>query len=208
MFSVRSCARETEIAVEAGAQRVAVQQDRRTAVAEQPALQRARQRRFSGARQARQPDHRAVVAVARRALVGAQRGFHRHDVDRDGALSGVDRQHEAAAGDAAVDLDHQPSGARIVLIGIGRDRLRQRDVDLADMVARDRLGLLVGEFAGIDRLLDRDHVGAGLARAEADQDLSRPSTSGLSCSQKIARANPARVARRGAGMGDDDRRAR
>ena len=147
-----------------------------------------------GARQARQPDHRAVVAIARRALVGAQRGFHRHDIDRNGALSGIDRQHEAAAGDAAVDLDHQPSGARIFVIGIGRDRLRQRDVDFADMIARDRLGLRVGEFAGIDGLLDRDHGGAGFPRAEADQDL-------IALRQRLvvqpenARANSARIAR-------------
>ena len=75
--------RKAEIAVEAGAQGVAVEQDRRTAIGEQPALQRLCQRRFAGARQARQPDHRAVVAVARRALLGAQRAFHRHDVDRE-----------------------------------------------------------------------------------------------------------------------------
>ena len=90
--------------------------------------------------QSRQPDHRAVVAIARRALVGAQRGFHRHDIDGNGALPGIDRQHQAAAGNAAIDLDHQPPGARIVDIGIGRQRLRQRNVDLADMIACDRFG--------------------------------------------------------------------
>ena len=81
-------------------------------------------------------------------------------------MSGVDRQHEAAAGNTAVDLDHQPSGARIVGIRIGRDRLRQRDVDFADMIARNRLGLGAGELAGIDRLFDRDHAGAAFAGAK------------------------------------------
>ena len=88
------------------------------------------------------------------------------------------------------------------MIGIGRDRLRQRDVDFADVIARDRLGLGVREFAGIDGLLDRDHAGAAFPRAEPDQDRS-PFDSGLSCSQKI-RARIRRVSRgRGADMGDD-----
>ena len=48
------------------------------------------------------------MTITRRALVGTQRRFHRHDIHRNGALPGIDRKHEAAAGDAAVDLDHQP----------------------------------------------------------------------------------------------------
>ena len=193
---------EAEIAVEAGAQRIAVEQHRRAAIAEQPAFQRARQRRFAGTRQSRQPDHRAVVAIARRAFVGAQRGFHRHDIDGNGALSGIDRQHQAAAGDAAVDLDHQPSGARIVGIGIGGQRLRQRDIDLADMVARDRLGLHAREFAGIDGLLDRDHGGAGFPGAEPDQDRGARRQR-LVVQPENPRAKPAGVARAAADMGDD-----
>src|SRR4051794_26543122 len=39
------------------------------------------------------------------------------------------------------------------------------------MIARNRLGLLVGKFAGIARLLDRDHAGPALAGAQTDQDL-------------------------------------
>src|ERR1700754_4253649 len=92
---------KAEVAVEAGAQRVAIEQYWRAALAEQPALQRAGQRGFSGARQASEPDHRAGMAIARRALVGTQCGFHRHDIDRHGALPGIDREHETAAGDAA-----------------------------------------------------------------------------------------------------------
>src|SRR5437764_175859 len=53
--------REAEIAVEAGAQRVAIEQDGRAATREQPALQCARNGRLAGARQAREPDHRTVV---------------------------------------------------------------------------------------------------------------------------------------------------
>src|SRR5258705_13924338 len=40
---------------------IPVQQDRRTSAAEQAVLQRAGQRRFSGAGQARQPDHGTVT---------------------------------------------------------------------------------------------------------------------------------------------------
>ena len=163
--------------------------------AEQPAFQRARQRRFAGARQSRQPDHRAVVTIARRTLVGPQRGFHRYDIDGNGALPGIDRQHQAAAGDAAVDLDDEAPGARIVGVGIGGDRLRQRDVDLADMIARDRLGLDAREFAGIDRLLDRDHGGAGFPRAEPDQNGGARHQR-LVVQPEDPRANPPRVARR------------
>ena len=178
---------EAEIAVEAGAQRIAVEQDRRAAIAEQPAFQRARQRRFSGTRQSRQPDHRAAVTIACRAFVGAQRGFHRHDIDGNGALPGIDRQHQAAAGNAAIDFDHQASGARIVGIGIGGERMRQRDVDLADMIARDRFRLHARQFAGIDGLLDRDHGGAGFPRAEAHQIWRRPSPAACRAARKCAR---------------------
>ena len=139
--------------------------------------------------------------VARRTFLGAKCGFDRHDVDRDGALSGVDRQHEAAAGDAAVDLDHQPSGARIVSVRIGRDRLRQRDVDFADMIARNRLGLLVGELAGVDGLFNRDDAGAAFPRAEADQDLVAL-RQWLVVQPENPGANPPCVARGGAGMRD------
>src|SRR3954453_6813384 len=55
---------EAEIAVQAGAQRVAVQQHGRAAIAEQPAFKRARQGRLSRSRQAGQPNHRAVVRNA------------------------------------------------------------------------------------------------------------------------------------------------
>ena len=142
------------------------------------------------------------MAVTRRALLGTQRAFDRDDVDGNGALSGVDRQHQAAAGDAAVDLDHQSSGARIVGIGIGRDRLRQRNVDFAHVIARDRLGLGVGEFAGIDRLLDCNHAGAAFPCAEADQDL-------IALRQRLVvqpenpGADPSCVARCCAGMRND-----
>ena len=64
----------------------------------------------------------------------------------------------------------KPPGARIVEIGIGRDRVRQRDVDLADMVASDRLRRDAFQFAGIDRLLDGDDIGTGFAGADPDQD--------------------------------------
>ena len=174
---------EAEVAVEAGPQGVAVEQDRRAAAGKQPPLQRARQGRLAGAGQPGEPDHRTAVAVARRTLVRPQRRFHGHDIGRN-APAAVDRQHQATAGNAAVDLDHQPSGARIVGIGIGGDRLRQRDLDLADMVARDRGVLRIRQRAGIDRFLDRNHLRAGLAGAEPDQNLLARS-SGLSCSQKI-----------------------
>src|SRR5262245_20477559 len=70
------------------------------------------------------------------------------------------------------------------------------------MIARDRLRLGVGEFAGVDRLFDRDDAGAALAGAEADQDL-------IALRQRLVvqpedpGANSPRVARRGAGMRDD-----
>ena len=128
--------------------------------------------------------------------------FDRHDVDRDSALTGIDRQYEAATGDPAVDFDHEASGARIFRVGIGRDRLRQRDIDLADMVARDRLRLLVGERAGIDRLLDRHHGRAGLARAETDQDLLAL-RQWLVVQPEDPRADAAGIARALPGMADN-----
>ena len=111
-----------------------------------------------------------MVPITRRALVGAQCGFHRHDIDGNGALPGIDRQHQPASGNAAIDLDHQPAGARVIAIGISGHGLRQRNIDLADMIARNRCGLDARQFAGIDRLVDGDHDGAGLPRAEPDQD--------------------------------------
>ena len=188
MFSLRSCGEKPRSPLRPARRVSPSSRIGEPPLREQPPLQRARQGRFAGARQAGQPDHRAVVAVARRALVGAQRGFHRHDIDRDGALSGIDRQHQPAAGDAAIDLDHQPSGARIVGVGIGRDRLRQRDVDLADMVARDRLGLRVGEFAGIDRLLDGDHGGAAFRACRGGPGSGRPWRAACRAARKSARA--------------------
>jgi hypothetical protein len=86
-------------------------------------------------------------------------------------LSRIHRQHEAAARDATLDLDDQPPGPGIIGIGVGGDRLRQRDIDFADMVAGDRLGLDACQFTGVDGLLDRDDAGAALARAEPNQDL-------------------------------------
>ena len=152
-------------------------------------------------RQAGEPDHRAVVAVARRALLGPQRRFHRHDIDRHAALAGIDAQHQPAAGNAAVDLDHQPPGARVVGIGVGRNRLRQRDVDLADMVAPDRRGADAGEFARIDGILDRNHGGAAFHRAEPHQDLVARRQRRI-VQPEDARLQPPRVARRGADMRD------
>src|ERR1035437_9608199 len=73
-----------------------------------------------------------------------------------------------AAGNAAIDLDHQASGAGIVGVGIGGKRMRQRNVDLADMIARDRFGLHARELAGIDGLLDWDDGGAGFPCAGPD----------------------------------------
>src|SRR3984957_5329097 len=193
---------EAEIAVEAGAQGIAVQQHRRPTIAEQPALQRARQGRFAGAGQAGQPNHRATMAIARRAFVVAQRGFHRNDIDGYGALPGVDGEHQPATGNAAIDLDHRPSRARIVAIGLGGERLRQRNIDLADMVARDRFGPDACEFAGIDRLLDRDHNGAGLARTEPDHDGGARQQR-LVVQPENAGADPAGIAGAIADMGDD-----
>src|SRR5207244_975831 len=118
------------------------------------------------------------------------------------ALPGIDRQHETAAGDAAVDLDHQTAGARIVAVRIGGDRLRQRDVDLADMIARDRLGFLVRQRAGVDRLFDRDYIGAGLAGAQPNQDGIAPGER-LVVQPENAGANAAGVARAGRRMRDD-----
>lgn len=125
--------REAEIAVEAGAQRVAVEQDRRAAIGEETPLQRPRQRRLAGGRQAGEPDNGTVVAIARGTLVRSQRRFHRHDVDRHCALAGIDRQHQAAAGDASGHFDHEAAGARVLGVGIGGNRIRKRNVDLADM---------------------------------------------------------------------------
>jgi len=192
---------ETEIAVEAGPQRVAIQQHRRTAMAEQPALQRARQGRFSGSRQPRQPHHGAAVTVTRRAFVVAKVRFHRHDIDRNGALAGIDREHQTAAGNAAIDLDHQPSGARIVGIGIGRQRLAQRNIDLADVIARDRLGLDAREFTGINGFFDRDHGRTGFPRAKPHQDRSARHQR-LVVQPEDTRMKPSRVARRASDMGD------
>ena len=70
------------------------------------------------------------------------------------------------------------------------------------MIARNRLGLLVGEFAGIDGLFDCDHAGAAFPRAEADQDL-------IALRQRLVvqpenpRPDPPRIARGRAHMGDD-----
>ena len=185
---------EAEIAVQPGAQGIAVQQHRRAADAEQPAFQRARQRRFAGARQAGQPDHRAVVAVARRALVGPQRGFDRHDVDGNGALPGVDRQHQAAAGDAAVDLDHQPPGARIVGSRNRRRsaapaQCRSRRHDCARSPWSRRWRVRRGRPPSRSRPRWR-----GFPGCRAGPESRRLSTSGLSCSQKI-RARIRRVSR-------------
>ena len=193
--------REAEIAVEPGAQGVAVEQDRRAAIAEQPPLQRTRQRRFARAGQSGQPDHGAVVAIACRTLVRTQRGFRRHDIDRHRALPGVDRQHQPAACNAAGNLDHQTPSAGIVAVGIGGDRLRQRDVDLADMVLRDRLVLDARQFSGINRLLDSDHRGAALPGAEPDQDLFAVGER-LVVQPENARAQPAGVAWTRAGVGN------
>ncbi len=142
------------------------------------------------------------MTIARRAFVGAQRGFHRHDIDGNGALPGIDRQYQATAGNAAVNLDHQASGTRIVGIGIGGQWMRQRNVDLAHVVPRDRLGFHARQFAGIDGLLDCDHGGAGFPRAEPDQDR------GTCCQCLVvqpenARANSSRIARAGSDVGDD-----
>ena len=187
MFSLRSCAEKPRSLLRPARKVSPSSSTGEPPLAEQPAFQRARQRRFAGARQSRQPDHRAVMTIARRAFVGTQRGFHRHDIDGNGALTGIDRQHQAAAGNAAVDLDHQAPGARIVGVGIGGDRLRQRNVDLADMIARDRLGLDAGEFAGIDRLLDRDHGGAGFPCAEPDQNRGACLPAACRAARKSAR---------------------
>ena len=155
-----------------------------------------------------QPDHRAVVAIARRALVGAQRRFHRHDIDRHGTLSGIDRQHEAAAGDAAVDLDHQPPGARIV-----RDRYRPRSAAPARCRSR-RHGCGRSPWsrrwtARRDRPRFRSRPRSrGFPACRAAPASDRAFDSGLSCSQNIARAQPPRVARRRARHARSRRRVR
>src|SRR5262245_41702898 len=87
--------RETEIAIEAGAQSVTVEQQGNASTIKQSSFQSTSESRFSGCGQARQPYHCAIMAVAARAFLRAYRRFHWHDVDWGGALSGIDRQHEA-----------------------------------------------------------------------------------------------------------------
>jgi hypothetical protein len=89
----------------------------------------------------------------------------------------IERQDEAAAGNAALDVEHDAAGPRIHRIGIDRERAGQREIDLADMILRDRVGLGRRQLAGIDRLLDR-HDGAARLRGadphiEAGADLER-----------------------------------
>ncbi|KAH2775488.1 hypothetical protein KXW38_001952, partial [Aspergillus fumigatus] len=94
------------------------------------------------------------------------------------------------------------AGARIVAVRIGGDRLRQREVDLADMIAGDRLVLFIRKRAWIDRLFDRDHIGAALASAEPHQN-------GIALVERLvvqpenSRADAAGVARSGSRMRDD-----
>ncbi len=61
---------------------------------------------------------------------------------------------------------------------------------------------MLRQFAGIDRLLDRDHGGARLARAEPDQDLLALGER-LVMQPEDAGAQAAGVARASPDMGDD-----
>src|SRR6185437_412795 len=83
-----------------------------------------------------------------------------------------------------------------------RDRLRQRDIDFSDMIARNRLVLAARQFTGIDRLLDIDHDRARFAVGEPDQDLVALGQR-LVMQPENTRPQPARVARALADMGDD-----
>jgi len=50
----------------------------------------------------------------------------------------VQSENEATTRDPSVELEHDASGIGIDGVGVGGERLRQLDLDLADMVARNR----------------------------------------------------------------------
>src|SRR5581483_2224169 len=68
--------------------------------------------------------------------------------------------------------------------------------------ARDRAVLRIRQRAGIDRLLDRDHMSARLARAEPNKYLIAPGE-GLVMQSEYPRPQPAGIARALSGVRDD-----
>src|SRR4051794_285642 len=79
--------------------------------------------------------------------------------------------------------------------------MRQRNVDLANVIARDRSGFHARELAGIDGLLDGNYASAGFPGAKADQNRSARYQR-LVVQPEDTRANPARIARASSDMGD------
>src|SRR3569623_1439606 len=116
---------KSEVTVESCAQRVAIEQHRRTAAAEQPALECTRERESARTGQTREPQYRAGMVMTRDALVRPQGGFDGDYIDRHRALAGVDAEHEPTSGAAAIDFDHQPPVARVVRIRVGGSGSRE-----------------------------------------------------------------------------------
>ena len=80
---------------------------------------------------------------------------------------GAKRQNEPAAGDTAVDIQHQTAGSRIFDIKIGADRMRQFDFDLTDMIARKLARRRFRKFAGVDHVFYGSNFAALLGHADA-----------------------------------------
>jgi len=85
----------------------------------------------------------------------------------------------------STSITSRPVG--VVGVGIGGDRLRQRDVDLAEWFARIDLFSTLDNSPGIDRPSRSGTTVARTSACEPDQDLLAFDKR-FSCSQKIGRA--------------------
>jgi hypothetical protein len=82
----------------------------------------------------------------------------------------VDSENQAAPGNSAAKIEHQPSGPRIDRVKIGGDRLRQGYLDFADVIARDGLDCGRHQRARIDGVVDRNNGAAAFGHADANAD--------------------------------------
>jgi hypothetical protein len=128
--------------------------------------------RFEQLRERRRFDLQRVGSSSARGSRGSVALAEMTAAGRDAApATAGDRQHEAAARDPAVNWSTmRPMPAR--QMSIGRERLRELELDLADVVLADDLGTIGSEQPGIDRVRDRRHRAARRGRPDAGDDLA------------------------------------
>src|SRR6185369_4079910 len=158
-------AAEAEIGAEASAHVVGVDELRLPAGVEQMPERGVGDRGFPGAREPREPNDAAAMAIAALAL-GARDA--RRDRGEVALLRELDRAvDDEAAGDMAVRQENAAPGRRIVLEAVEAERndaVQQRGGDATALDARGRADR---DGFDADGLLEADDRGIDLARADA-----------------------------------------